>query len=182
MKSLTLEEFLQLPETNPASEFIDGRIVPKSMPEAARSEIQGDLTAAINSALEGEHQALAFAELRCLFGDRVIVPDVAILPLPLNPRDESSMMDGELFAAPPWMIEVLSPGQSPTKLVKKILYAIDHGTMLGWLIDPYEKCVLGYTPDSPTAFYEDPMTVLPVPSFADGFSLMVGELMAWLYE
>ena len=28
-KTLTLEKFLQLPETKPASEYIDGQIIPK---------------------------------------------------------------------------------------------------------------------------------------------------------
>jgi Uma2 family endonuclease len=31
-KPLTLEEFLVLPETKPASEFIDGNIIQKLMP------------------------------------------------------------------------------------------------------------------------------------------------------
>lgn len=31
-KDLTLDEFLQLPETKPASEYIDGQILQKSMP------------------------------------------------------------------------------------------------------------------------------------------------------
>lgn len=31
-KTLTLEEFLQLPETKPASEYINGQIIQKPMP------------------------------------------------------------------------------------------------------------------------------------------------------
>ena len=30
---LTLEEFLKLPETKPASEYINGEIIPKPLPE-----------------------------------------------------------------------------------------------------------------------------------------------------
>jgi len=182
VRPITLEDFLALPETKPASEYIDGQIIQKPMPKAAHSRIQGKLTTAINSSLEGDHKALAFPELRCTFDGRSIVPDVTILPWSNIPRDSSGMMDGELLAAPNWMIEVLSPGQSQTKLVKKVLHAIDHGTHLGWLVDPYEKCVFGYTPDAPTAFYEDPTVELPVPTFAADFRLTVGELVAWLYE
>ncbi len=32
-KTLTLAEFLQLPETKPASEYIDGQIIQKQEPE-----------------------------------------------------------------------------------------------------------------------------------------------------
>jgi Uma2 family endonuclease len=33
IKTITLEEFLKLPETEPASEYIDGEIVQKPMPQ-----------------------------------------------------------------------------------------------------------------------------------------------------
>ncbi len=42
-KSLTLDEFLQLSETKPASEFIDGQIIQKPMPQGKHSTIQSDL-------------------------------------------------------------------------------------------------------------------------------------------
>ncbi len=43
-KSLTLEEFLALPETKPASEYFDGRISQKPMPQGKHSTVQRDLT------------------------------------------------------------------------------------------------------------------------------------------
>ncbi len=39
----SLEEFLQLPETKPASEYIDGQIVQKPMPKSRHSRLQGRL-------------------------------------------------------------------------------------------------------------------------------------------
>jgi hypothetical protein len=36
-KPLTLEDFLALPETKPASEFIDGKIIQKPMPQGKHS-------------------------------------------------------------------------------------------------------------------------------------------------
>lgn len=36
-KPLTLDEFLKLPETKPASEFIDGQIIQKAMPQGKHS-------------------------------------------------------------------------------------------------------------------------------------------------
>lgn len=119
VRPLTLEDFLKLPETKPASEYIEGEIIQKPMPEAAHSVVQGDLTTAIHSVLKSSQKARAFPELRCTFDGRAIVPDVTVFPWPDIPRDDGGMVDGELFAAPNWMIEVLSPGQSQTKLVKK---------------------------------------------------------------
>ena len=89
------------------------------MPKTAHSRIQGKLTTAINSVVEADRTALAFPELRRSFGGRSIVPDVTVLPWSDIPRDESGMMDGELFSAPAWMIEILSPDLSQSKVVKK---------------------------------------------------------------
>jgi len=67
-KILTLEEFLQLPETKPASEYIDGQIIQKPMPQGKHSVIQGELVPAINGVVKCKRIARAFPELRCTFG------------------------------------------------------------------------------------------------------------------
>jgi Uma2 family endonuclease len=48
-KPTTLEEFLQIPETEPASEYIDGQIIPKPMLQGEHSAIQTELATAINA-------------------------------------------------------------------------------------------------------------------------------------
>lgn len=40
----------------------------------------------------------------------------------------------EIEASPAWMIEILSPNQSQTKVTGNILHCLRHGTRLGWLI------------------------------------------------
>ena len=75
--SLPLEEFLKLPETKPASEYIDGQITQKPMPKARHSRLQSKLINAINEVTEARQIAYAFPELRCTFGDRSIVPGIA---------------------------------------------------------------------------------------------------------
>ena len=40
---ITLQEFLVLPETKPASEYIDGKIIQKPMPQGEHSAIQAEL-------------------------------------------------------------------------------------------------------------------------------------------
>ncbi len=59
---LTLEEFLQLPETKPASEYIDGKIYQKQMPQGKHSRSQTCLSTAINQAGEPQKLALALTE------------------------------------------------------------------------------------------------------------------------
>ncbi|MEL7355971.1 MAG: Uma2 family endonuclease [Cyanobacteria bacterium J06560_6] len=182
VKFVSLSDFLQQPDTKPASEYIDGQIIQKPMPKAGHSAIQGELTAAINAVLKREKKGRALPKLRCVFADRAIVPDIAVIPWAETPRNENGKLAGELLGAPHWMIEILSEGQSQTKVVKKIFHALAHGTQLGWLIDPAEDCVFGYTPDLRAALYEQPQQPLPVPDFAQDFQLTVGQLMVWLYE
>jgi Putative restriction endonuclease len=52
IKSIAIEEFLKLPETKPASEFIDGQIIQKPMPQGKHSTIQRDLVNAIDSIIK----------------------------------------------------------------------------------------------------------------------------------
>ncbi|MEL6470839.1 MAG: Uma2 family endonuclease [Cyanobacteria bacterium J06623_4] len=181
-KPITLEAFLQQPETKPASEYIDGHIIQKPMPKAEHSVIQTDLAIAINAKLKPEKKGRALTELRCTFEGRSIVPDITVLPWANLPRQENGRVSGDLYAAPDWIIEILSEGQSQTKVVKKIFHSLEHGTQIGWLIDPSEDCVFGYTPDLKTKLYENPEQSLPVPDFAKDFQLTVGELVSWLYE
>lgn len=78
IKPLTLEEFLKLPETKPSSEYINGQIIQKPMPQGKYSKLQGKLITGINEVVESLKIALTFPELRCTFGERSIVPDVAV--------------------------------------------------------------------------------------------------------
>lgn len=88
-KTITLEEFLKLPETKTASEYIDGQIIQKPMPQGKHSKLQGKLVTAINQVVEGRKVALAFPELRCTFGGRSIVPDIAVFAWERIPIDET---------------------------------------------------------------------------------------------
>ena len=180
VRTLTLEDFLQQPETKPASEYIDGQVIQKPMPKAAHSGIQAGLIKVIDQALLHNKTGRAFPELRCTFDGRAIVPDVTVLPWAKIPRDEKGKLADELFATPDWMIEILSPGQNQTKVIRKILHALAHGTQIGWLIDPDEECVFGYTPGLRAVLYEASDAPLPVPEFATAFHLTAGELVAWL--
>lgn len=49
---LTLEDFLKLPETKPAREYIDGEILQKPMPQGKHSIIQTELASALGLSVE----------------------------------------------------------------------------------------------------------------------------------
>lgn len=181
-KKLTLEEFLRLPDTQPASEYVEGQISQKPMPQGEHSVIQAELIVAINAATKPAKVARAFPELRCVFGGRAIVPDVAVFQWESIPRNSEGGI-ANVFALPPdWIIEILSPEQSQTRVTAKILHCLLHKTQLGWLIDPTERAVLVYSPERSLDLLDDPAQSLPVPAFANNLQLTVGQVFDWLLE
>jgi Uma2 family endonuclease len=188
-KSITLEQFLALPETKPASEYIaTGKIVQKPMPQGKHSLLQLELVFFINSILRKAGIAIAFPELRCTFGGRSIVPDVVVLRNENIPKDDDGEVANVVTTAPDWVIEVLSPDQSTTKVIKNILHCLDNGTEVGWLIDPAEKMILVYQPDRQVQVVDLLEVELIVPEFArfslgeaaPTIKLTAGDIFNWL--
>ncbi|NJM49463.1 MAG: Uma2 family endonuclease [Alkalinema sp. RU_4_3] len=177
---MTLEGFLELPETKPASEYIDGLVTQKPMPQGKHSRLQGELVSVINGVVKPQKVACAFPELRCTFGGRSTVPDIAVVAWGRIPLDESGEVANAFAIAPDWTIEILSPLQSQTKVTKNILHCLQYGTAMGWLIDPDEKSVLVYRPKQEIEVFDEVDLVLPVPGFAIGLRLTVGELFGLL--
>lgn len=182
IKPISLEEFLQLPETKPASEFINGQIIQKPMPQGKHSSIQTELAALLNFSLRRQKIARAFSELRCTFGDRSIVPDIAVFEWSRILRDDNGEIANAFDRPPSWTIEILSPGQSHTRVTKNILHCLEYGSEIGWLIDPEEKVVLVYLPKQQTQIYEALSQTLPLPDFVKDLSLSVQDIFALLLD
>ena len=183
VKPLSLQAFLSLPETKPATEYLDGQLQQKPMPQGEHSTIQGELIIGINAVTRRAKIARAYPELRCTFDGSSIVPDVAVFRWENIPRNADGSIANAFNLAPDWVIEILSPDQSQTKVTAKILRCLGQGCQLGWLIDPKDRSVLIFFGDRPPViFTEVSSDPLPVPDFATGFQLTVGELFAWLLE
>jgi Uma2 family endonuclease len=180
IRQLTLEEFLDLPDTKPASEYIDGEIVQKPMPQGQHSVIQGGLLVELTLAWRGQDVAQAFPALRCTFGDRAIVPDVAIFEDAHIPCDENGDIANVFSIPPDWTIEILSPEQSTTKVLKNINHCLAHGTQMGWLIDPNDRSVLVLGANQTFQIIDEPTTVLPVPAFATSIQLTIEQIFSWI--
>ncbi len=178
--SLTLEEFLKLPETKPASEYINGKIIQKPMPQGKHSILRGKLFTNINSVTKPQKIALAFPELRCTFGGRSIVLDVAVFAWERIPVDERGDVANVFPTYPDWTIEILSPDQSPTKVTGNILHCLKNGSKLGWLLNPEERSVLVYPQNQQPEFLEEEQQILPVPDLVKNLQLTVGQLFGWL--
>lgn len=175
---LNLDQFLKLPyiEDSPAWEFINGEAIQKPMPGGKHSRLQSRLAGAIN-ALGSRYEA--FPELRCTFGGRSIVPDLAVVSCDRIPVDENGdIISTGIEFAPEWVIEILSPDQSQMKVTRKILHSLRHGSQMGWLVDPDERVVLVYRPDSlPDELVGD--ALLPCLSNVE-LKLTAEQIFSWL--
>jgi Uma2 family endonuclease len=179
-RQLTLEEFLALPDTKPASEYIDGEIIEKPMPQTQHSVIQKKLLFAIDPILSNAGIGQAFPELRCTFGGRAIVPDVVIFEEANISYDENGDIENVFSIPPDWTIEILSPEQSTTKVLKKIHHCIANGTQMGWLIDPTDRSVFVISADRTLQIIDEPTAMLPVPAFATSIQITVEQLFNWI--
>lgn len=179
IKPLTLETFLAMPDTKPASEFINGKILQKPMPQGEHSVLQGELVTIINAQLKPAGRS--FPELRCSFGGRAVVPDVTVFRDDRIPRKPNGRIENIFSIAPDWTIEILSPDQSQTKVIRNILHCIDNGTIMGWLIDPEESCIFVYDEAGTVKMFDQAEDQLPIPEeFAAAVQLTVGEIFGWL--
>jgi len=146
--TLLIEEFLALPETKPASEYIDDQIYQKPMPQGKHSTLQAEIVMAINQMAKPKKLAYAFPELRCTFGKRSIVPDISVFEWSNISLDNDREPLNKISIAPDWIIEILSPAQSPFLIIDKIGFALKHGTKLSWLIVPKERRILTFKGDN----------------------------------
>jgi Uma2 family endonuclease len=163
LHKLSLEAFLELPETKPASEYIAGEIIQKPMPKAKHSRLQGRLMRGINESAEDQRIACVFPELRCSFGERSLVPDIAVLLWEHIEFDGQGEPIDTVQRAPDWTIEILSPDQRANRVARNILHCLEHGCQIGWLVDPEDRSILVYLPQQQPQFFEgsDRLPVLP---------------------
>lgn len=165
-RALALEAFLELPETKPASEYIDGQIIQKPMPQGKHSTLQLDFATVINAAVKPKKIARAFTELRCTFGGASIVPDITVMTWEQIPVDNSGEISNVFLQAPNWSIEILSPNQSSTKINQKIHRCLQYGSRMCWTIDPAaDKSVTVYRPNQSFEILTAPEAKLPMPDF-----------------
>ncbi|PZO37061.1 MAG: hypothetical protein DCF19_19740 [Pseudanabaena frigida] len=181
-QTLSLEAFLSLPETEPASEYAHGIITPKPMPKGKHSRLQTRLSRAIDLIVEEPQIALALTELRCTFTGRSIVADIAVIRWQNLPRDNDGEISNQFSHPPDWIIEILSPDQSPILVIEKILHCLKEGSELGWLIDPATKSIMIFQNGSTQIYFAEtePQQPLTVLAGLETWQITASDIFAWL--
>src|SRR6266542_3005241 len=116
---LTLEEFLALPDTEPASEFVNGEVIERGMPTLAHGIIQKLLSILLGQFVDRAGLGVAIPEWRCIFGppgaDQARIPDFVFVRADRLPPDEESLF-GPFHGPPDLAVEILSPDDRPSRV------------------------------------------------------------------
>jgi Uma2 family endonuclease len=176
----SLTEFHRSPnlEESSAWELFDQAISQKPMPTLHHSILQKRLVSAIDAS-DSDYEA--FPKLRCVLSTHSVVPDIAVLSRVgvASPLENRQPIGNQPVSGPPnWLIEILSPDQSTTKLIAKIQTCLEEDTALGWLIDSTERVVMIFQPGQPLVLLRD-HDILPVLEPIE-LQLTVAKLFNWL--
>jgi Uma2 family endonuclease len=96
------------------------------------------------------------------------------------PLDQDGDVQNVFPLPPDWSIKILSPAQSPTRVINNLLFRLNQGTRLGTLIDPDDRSVITFQPGQQPIAQDNPEEILLVPDWCQNWQLTVGELFGWL--
>lgn len=180
---MTLDEFLALPETEPASEFACGRIIPRPMPSFFHGYIAALFGHLFTVYFERNPIGFVISEPRhANRGEgRAYLPDVAIILRTNLPRSREALTRGPLEFRPDIAIEVLSHDDRPVRVADKLAFYLRTGVPLVWIIDPEEQTLTAYRPGEAPTMHEAP-EVIDAKPVLPGFTLDLAGMFAQLPE
>lgn len=143
---LTLDQFLALPDEEPALEFDEGKVTQKVSPKLKHSQVQVELVARIQQFARPRALALPFSELRTTFAGKSYVPDVAIIRWARIPSDPDGRLADDFLEAPDVAVEIVSPGQRVNTLIRRCVWYVENGVSIALLLDPLDESVVAFRP------------------------------------
>ena len=166
---------MEIPETKPATELIDGRLVQKMSPKRRHQELEMRWTLALRA--WGGDSADALPEWRYEFrapghSFASLVPDIAYL------SKESLETLGPAASekpprAPDIAVEILSAGESERHLTWKIGAYLAAGTHVVFVVDPPKRTVIAHSRDRVERFGPgDTVRHATMPGFAYSIDAM----------
>lgn len=175
---VSIDEFLAMPDTEPPSELIDGEIVQKPMPNEDHGSLVAELIGRLYNYLKQTGEGRVLTEVR--HADRpdewVYVPDINVA---LGKRSTPSGSRGPVETTVEFAIEVLSPDDRLSRVLRRIDLYLRSGTRLLWLVDPENRSITVYRRgEQPVSHYAP--EVIDAQPVLSGFELDLAGLFAIL--
>ena len=133
---LTLEQFLRLPEAEPALEYWRGEVSQKVSPKGPHGAIQYGFGRRIDDVASLRRLVRVFTETRVTFAGVSTVPDLVVYRRERVPRDSGGRVAEDFTTPPDITVEILSRGQSRHELVARCRWYAENGVPLVVLADP----------------------------------------------
>jgi len=149
--TMTLEQFLRLPERKPALEYDNGVVAQKVSPKGRHSALQSSLVEVFNRRIRPGKLGRAFTELRASYANLSRVPDIAVYRWDRIPRDDAGEVCDDFFAPPDIAVEIRSPGQRLNALLRRLRSFVQAGARAAVLLDPARKVMTVVRPDGGVA-------------------------------
>ncbi|HEX2172390.1 MAG TPA: Uma2 family endonuclease [Dehalococcoidia bacterium] len=178
-EQLTLAAFLQLPEQEPALEYLEGEVRQKVSPKGQHSRLQTKWAEWVNRFAEPLEMAAAFTELRTTFGGASAVPDVVVFRWDRLPVDADGNVVNDVDEPPDLVIEIVSPDQSVAALIRRCQWYVNNGVLIALLVDPSHRSVRAFRPGHEPALLRG-ADLIDVCDVLPGFRLTVREMFAAL--
>ncbi len=168
-----------LPETEPETEWVNGRPLQKVSPKRRHSRMQMRLGVALDAWAEGRGEVGPEWRFRIAPAGgprRPLVPDLAYVSYERMRGYDSEELEAPPFA-PDVAVEILSPGEPASDLADKIAVYLSAGTALVIVVDPRRRTVKLHDSQGVSRLHErDVLTHAALP----GFSLELARLFAAL--
>ncbi|HHP7231045.1 MAG TPA: Uma2 family endonuclease [Xenococcaceae cyanobacterium] len=150
IKSITVAEFLKLPEVERPLELVDGQAIPKMAPKFFHSRLQKTLLFILDAWAKGRGRVEPewAIKLKRNNVDWIPVPDLTYISYERLKADW--MLNEPCPIAPELVIEIISPGQLFSNLTEKATDYLRAGVDRVWLIDtPAKTITIFYPSDLP---------------------------------
>lgn len=146
---LSLDGFLRLPEEKPALEYEEGTVGQKVSPKGKHSILQTTLAQLVNAWAAPGKRAFAFTELRITLASRSYVPDISVFRWDRIARDASGQVADDFPNPPDLAVEIVSPEQSVTALVRRCLWCVANGIQVALLVDAGDESIILFRANQP---------------------------------
>ncbi|RKU17212.1 hypothetical protein C6501_04550 [Candidatus Poribacteria bacterium] len=167
---MTLEEFLE--SDLEGYEYIKGELILMPPTSVEHGKISAKLTMYLGIHVrENQLGCISVSGTGFQVGERVLVPDIAIISTDRLPDDQSKASP----VPPDLAVEVVSPSDTLRRVEEKVFAYLEAGTQLVWVLSPTFKTVTVYRSETDITLLTRNDT-LSGEKVVEGFSCQVAEL------
>ena len=177
---LTLEEFLKLPEEEPALEYLDGVVTQKMAAKGPHGTLQFTLAKWLDRAGGEGETAYVFTETHTNWPHRAsLVPDVSVYLTERVPTTLDGYIADDFWEPPDLAVEIASPGQSANQLTTRAQRLTSLGVRVVLVVEPRLRRVRVARRNQQIRTYQGDDTVT-IEDVLPNFSFVVRDLFAAL--